>query len=266
MKAEIGIIGGSGFYSLMENPENVEIETEYGKPSDCVSVGEIGGKKVAFLPRHGRGHSIPPHKVPYRANIEALSKLGVRRIIATATVGSLKESYMPGDFVLFDQFMNMTHGREDTFYDGNTVAHVGMADPYCEDMRDTASKVLQEMKIKYHKKGTAVVINGPRFSSRAESRLFSSQGFETINMTQYPEAALAREKALCYLGIGLVTDYDAGLEGRGDIKPVSAGEIIKVFNENVHKAKLLLSELVPRISQERNCACSTALDGAVITH
>lgn len=267
MQAEIGIIGGSGFYSLMDDYESVNVETEYGKPSCEIALGNIGGRKVAFISRHGKGHTLPPHKVPYRANIAALAQLGVKRIVATSTVGSLKEEYAPGDFVIFDQFVNMTHGRQDTFYDKDVVAHVSMADPYCHELRSIASRLLTKMKIKHHDKGTAVVINGPRFSSRAESRFFSSQGFETINMTQYPEAALAHEKALCYLGIGIVTDYDSGLEGRSDIKPVTTEEILRVFGENVGRAKKVVSEIVPMISSDRkNCSCSKALDGAIITH
>lgn len=267
MQAEIGIIGGSGFYSLLKDYESVQLETEYGKPSAEIAIGKIAGRKVAFIPRHGKNHTLPPHRVPYRANIAALANLGVKRIIATASVGSLREEYAPGDFVLFDQFVNMTHGRQDTFYDGDVVAHVSMADPYCSELRSAASKLLKEMKIKYHENGTAVVVNGPRFSTRAESRFFSAQGFETINMTQYPEAALAREKALCYLSIGIVTDYDSGLEGRKDIKSVTTAEILRVFGENVGRAKKVVSGLVPRIDQERkNCSCSKSLDGALISH
>lgn len=267
MQAEIGIIGGSGFYSLLDDSESVYVDTPYGKPSDTIAVGKLGGKTVAFLPRHGRGHTIPPHKVPYRANIEALSKLGVKRIIATAAVGSLKEEYAPGNFVLFDQFVNFTNGRQDTFFDQNIVAHVSSAEPYCDDLRKTASKTMKDLKMKYHDKGTVVVINGPRFSTRSESRMFSSHGFETINMTQYPEAYLAREKTLCYLGIGMVTDYDVGVEGREDIKPVTNDEVMKVFAENIDKAKKLVSELVPKVSTDRKkCSCAGSLDHAVVTH
>ncbi len=267
MDAEIGIIGGSGFYSLLDGSENVTVETDFGKPSDSLAVGMIGGRRVAFLPRHGRGHNIPPQKVPYRANIAALAGLGAKRIIATAAVGSLKEEYKPGEFVLFDQFVNMTYGRQDTYFDKNLVAHVGMAEPYCESMRKSASRIMDEMDIAYHGNGTALVINGPRFSSKAESRFFSSQGFETINMTQYPEVALAREKALCYLGIGIITDYDAGLEGRKEVKPVTVGEINRVFGQSIEKAKELITKLAKEVSVQRSdCRCAESLDGAVITH
>lgn len=266
MKAEIGIVGGSGFYSLLDVYETVEIETRYGKPSDTIAIGELKGKKVAFLPRHGKKHTIPPHRVPYRANIQALSELGVKRIVATAAIGSLKENYAPGDFVLFDQFVNMTWGRPDTFYGENVVAHVGMAEPYCSDLREIASKELSAMKTRHHDKATVVVVNGPRFSTRSESRFFNSQGFEVINMTQYPEAALAREKALCYLGIGIVTDYDVGLEGKLDIKPVNAEEVNRVFGMSIGKAKALVSSIISKAdAKQGRCNCSKSLDSAIVT-
>lgn len=262
MDAEIGIIGGSGFYSLLSDAEKKAIDTKYGKPSSEISIGKIGNKKVAFIARHGEKHTIPPHKVPYRANIEALSSLGVKRIIASSAVGSLKKEYAPGDFVFFDQYVNWTHGRADTFYDENVVAHVSNAYPYCGELRKQAEAAAKEAKIKYHNKGTIVIINGPRFSSRAESQFFSAQGFHAIGMTQYPEVALAREKAICYLGIGIVTDYDSGLEGRDDIKPVEFSEILSTFAKNVDKAKELVTRMVPSVSSERRCDCSKALGGA----
>ncbi len=264
MEAEIGIIGGSGFYSLIEGSEKVEINTKYGKTSDSISVGTISGRKVAFIPRHGSRHVIPPHKVPYRANIEALSQLGVKRIIATNAVGSLVENYAPGDFVFFDQFMNMTHGRADSFYDEDQVAHVSPAEPYCSELRKIAGSISHSNGIKYHPDGTVVVINGPRFSTKAESKFFNGHGFQVINMTQYPEVMLAKEKAMCYLGIGIVTDYDSGLEGRSDIKPVNAEEVNRVFAKSIGTAKKLILDLVPKIPKERSCACKNALDGALI--
>lgn len=262
MEAEIGIIGGSGFYSLLEGAESVEVDTKYGKPSSPISVGSIGGKSVAFISRHGLKPNLPPHKVPYRANIEAFSNLGVKRILTTSTVGSLSTDYKPGEFILFDQFMNATQGRPDTFYDEDKIVHVGMAYPYCNDLRETAAKVADSLGIKYHRSGTVVVINGPRFSTKAESIYFGKNGAHAINMTQYPEVALAREKGICYLGIGLVTDYDAGLEGRDDIKPVSMAEILKIFSGNVDKAKGMMKGIVPLIKAERNCECSKSLEGA----
>lgn len=265
METEIGIIGGSGFYELLSNAESKKVATSYGDPSSPVSIGKIGKKSVAFIARHGPQHTIPPHKVNYRANIGALSDLGAKRVLASNAIGSLKVEYAPGDLVFFDQFVNMTHGRIDTFYDSDVVAHVSTAEPYCEQLRKDAIKIAKEMEIPYHEGGTIVVINGPRFSTKAESRHFSAMGFDVIGMTQYPEAALAREKALCYLGIGMVTDYDAGLEGREDIKPVTSDQVKHVFEQNVVHVKELMRRLVPKISENRECACASALDGAVMT-
>ncbi len=266
MDAEIGIIGGSGFYSLLEGAQSMEVGTKYGKPSSPISVGKIGSKKVAFIARHGLRHTISPQNINYRANIEALASLGVKRIITTSAVGSLDKDYMPGDFVILDQFINMTHGRNDTFYDVDTVVHVSTAYPYCEDLRTLGLKTAANSKIKHHKTGTVVVINGPRFSTKAESVNFSRMGANLINMTQYPEAALAREKGICYLGIAIVTDYDAGQEGEDDIKPVSTSEMLAIFGKNVEKAKVLVKDIVPKISPTRTCDCSKALEGAEITH
>lgn len=264
MEATIGIIGGSGFYSLLQNAEEVNPDTKYGKPSGPITVGTISGRTVAFLPRHGTKHTIPPHKVPFRANIDALRSLGVKRIIATNAVGSLKEDYAPGELVFFDQYVNATHGRADTFYDEDVVAHVSMAEPYCSQMRNVAATTADKLKLKYHKSGSVVVVNGPRFSTKSESRMFSSHGFETINMTQYPEVALARERGICYLGIGMVTDYDVGLEGK-DIKPVTADQVVKIFEANVGKTRDLIMNLIPEAPGERTCACGSSMDGAIQT-
>ncbi|MCL5100746.1 MAG: S-methyl-5'-thioadenosine phosphorylase [Candidatus Marsarchaeota archaeon] len=264
MGIDIGIIGGSGFYSLIENAEEVEMTTEYGHPSDKVSIGTINGKSIAFIPRHGKKHTYPPHKVPYKANIEALSKLGVKRIITTVAVGSLKEEYAPGDFVFIDQFVNMTWGRDDTFFHSNPVIHISPADPYCSELRALASSESKNLNIKHHDNGTVVVVNGPRFSTRAESKFFKNQGFDIINMTQYPEVALAKEKGICYLGIGIVTDYDAGLENK-DIKPVNATDVLKVFEKNVSTAKNLITELISKVPENKSCNCSKALEEATGT-
>ena len=264
MEAEIGIIGGSGFYSLLENAESMEIETEYGKPSDKISVGEIGGRKVAFIPRHGSKHTIPPQQVPYRANIEALYGLGVKRIVATSASGSLNRDFRIGQVVLFDQFVNMTSGRQDTFFDKEPVGHVSTAEPYCEVLRALASATATSMVVDHRNTGNVVVINGPRFSTKAESILFGTHGFELINMTQYPEVALAREKAICYLGMGIVTDYDVGVVAKGGIAPVSYSEIDRVFHQNVEKVKALVKEIVKNIPKNRTCNCKNALDGAMV--
>lgn len=263
MQAEVGIIGGSGFYSLLENAKSIDAETEYGKPSDKISVGEISGKSVAFIPRHGAKHSLPPHKVPYRANIQALYDLGVKRIIATNAVGSLNPKFGIGQIVALDQFVDHTNGRADTFFE-SSVAHVSTAEPYCTELRSISSAVAHRMKIDYKDGGTIVVINGPRFSTKAESLFFCKQGFDIINMTQYPEAALARERCMCYLALGIVTDYDVGLEGRQDIKPVSHKEVMDIFSKNIDKVKGLVKELVKETPASRKCNCANALDDAII--
>ncbi len=262
---DIGIIGGSGLYELLESPMHLQRDTEYGAPSSEVYVGSFSGTEVAFLPRHGVKHTLPPHLVPYRANLTALKSMGVKRIIATNAVGSLNPEFKPGELAFFDQFMNMTNGRKDTFYDKDIVAHVSMADPYCPQMREIAGKSADKLGLKHHKEGSVVVINGPRFSTRAESRFFSKSGFDMINMTQYPEVVLAKELGICYLGIGLVTDYDAGLEGNSEIKPVSAEAVGKIFAENIKNVKALLTDLIPAMPAERKCTCKNSMDGAIQT-
>ena len=191
-RADIGVFGGSGFYSLMDDVEEVAIDTPYGPPSDKLAIGLLKGKKVAFLPRHGKDHSIPPHKINYRANLWAMKELGVKKIIGPCAAGSLIPEFKPGDFVVVDQFINATSGRADTFFDGPNVTHVSAADPYCESLRALAFQKGREMGISIHDKGTIVVVNGPRFSTRAESRYFSMIGGQVINMTQYPEGYLAK--------------------------------------------------------------------------
>lgn len=263
MDAEVGIIGGSGFYSLLENAEDIDVNTEYGKPSGKVSIGDIAGRKVAFIPRHGGKHTFPPHKVPYRANIQALYDLGVRRIIATNAVGSLNPKFKIGQIVAFDQFINFTNGREDTFFD-NSVAHVSTADPYCPELRSVSKNAADKMKLDYRDGGSVVVVNGPRFSTKAESIFFSKQGFDLINMTQYPEVVLARERCICYLALGIVTDYDVGLIGSKEIKPVSNQEVMETFGKNIGKVKSLITELVKDMPESRKCTCANSLDGAII--
>lgn len=263
MKAEIGIIGGSGFYSLLENAESTEIETEYGKPSDRISIGKIGKRSVAFIPRHGSKHTIPPHMVPYRANIEALHMLGVTRIIATGAVGSLNPMFKIGEIAILDQFINMTHGRKETFYDAGQVVHVSTADPYCDEMRAIGASSAKALGLKFKENASVLVVNGPRFSTKAESRFFSKQGFDLINMTQYPEVALARERCICYMGIAIVTDYDAGIIGEGGVDPVSYGEISKAFAKSVESVRILTGKIVEDMPDARRCRCSSALDSAL---
>lgn len=262
--AEIGVFGGSGFYQLLEKMEERAVNTPYGAPSDKIALGEIGGRRVAFLPRHGHGHRYPAHAINFRANLWAMKSLGVRQIIAPSAVGSLQPEIKPGDFVLCDQFVDRTTGRKDTFYDGPISTHISSADPYCPELRELAGGVARELGITTHPRGTVVVIQGPRFSTRAESRWFSSLGWEVINMTQYPEVVLARELEICYLNVSLVTDYDVGLEGHG-IEPVTAEEVIRVFNENNRKVRELIFKLIPELPVERSCPCCTALKWAVIS-
>ena len=257
--AEIGIFGGSGFYSFLDDVDEVALETPYGAPSSPVLVGEIAGRRVAFLPRHGKKHQYPPHMINYRANVWALKELGVTRIIGPCAAGSLKTEVEPGHFVISDQLVDRTTGRKDTFYDGPVTTHVSYADPYCPELRAIAVALAKDQNIPVHEHGTVVTIQGPRFSTRAESKWFQEAGWEVINMTQYPEAYLARELEMCYVNIALITDYDVGLEGQD---PVSHEKVVEVFNANNHKLRTLLFALVPGIPAERSCICSSALKGA----
>jgi len=261
--ATIGVFGGSGFYAFLEDAEEMKVETPYGDPSAPIVVGDVGGKQVAFLPRHGRRHEYPPHKVPYRANLWAMRSLGVQRVIAPAAAGSLQPHVRRGDFVVCDQLVDRTSGRIATFYDGPETTHVSLADPYCSELRALAVERGTSLGITMHERGTVVVIEGPRFSTRAESRWYAEAGWEVINMTQYPEAALARELELCYCNVSLITDYDVGVEG---VPPVSVEEVVKVFADNNEHLRNLLNAIVPAIPAERGCSCGTALRGAVVGH
>jgi 5'-methylthioadenosine phosphorylase len=264
-RAEFGVFGGSGFYKFAKGARGISMKTPYGKPSANITISEIEGRKVAFLPRHGVHHQFPPHMVPYRANLYSFKKLGVQRVIAPNAVGSLKGEVGPGDLVFCDQFVNFTSGRKDTFYDGPLTTHVSPASPYCPQMRKVAAEAAQILGLKHHQAGTVVVIQGPRFSTKAESRFFSRQGWDVINMTQYPEVILAREQEMCFLNISLVTDYDAGLEGDPKVKPVSHDEVIRVFNRNLENLRKLIVEIVKRLPPERTCDCGHALEHARLT-
>ncbi len=263
-KAEIGIFGGSGFYNFMENIEEVQVKTPYGDPSDSLFLGKIGDVTVAFLPRHGRKHSIPPHKINYRANLWAMKELGITRIISPCAVGSLQKKIEPGDFVVSDQYVDRTRGRIDTFYDGPIATHVSAADPYCPELRDLAIKATEENNVKCHKTGTIVVIQGPRFSTKSESKWFTSMGWSTINMTQYPEGHLARELEMCVVNIALATDYDCGLVG--DVEPVSHNAVMQVFQRNLDKLRKVLFTLISTVPKERvKCKCNEVLKHARFT-
>jgi 5'-methylthioadenosine phosphorylase len=258
--AEVGIFGGSGFYSFLSDVTEKILDTPYGPPSAPVSIGQIEGRSVAFLPRHGQRHELPPHRINYRANLWALKKLGVTRIIGPCAAGSLQRHVAPGHFVVCDQLVDRTTGRADTFYDGPITTHVTFADPYCPELRRLAVGLAGERGITVHDGGTVVTVQGPRFSTRSESKWFQDAGWHVINMTQYPEAYLARELEICYVNISLVTDYDVGLEG--ETEAVSHEQVLKVFSDNNEKLRKLLFALVPRVPRARACACSNALQGA----
>ncbi len=260
--AEIGVFGGSGFYAFLDVVTEHVVDTPYGTPSDAVTVGEVEGRRVAFLPRHGRHHQFPPHRINYRANLWAMRELGVTRIIGPCAAGSLQADVAPGHFVVCDQLVDRTTGRDGTFYDGPATTHVSFADPYCPELRGLAVKQAEGLGITVHDRGTMVVVQGPRFSTRAESRWFSSEGWRVINMTGHPEALLARELEICYVNVSLITDYDVGLEGRPGIEPVSHAEVVRVFAQNNARLRDLLFALIPAVPGERSCPCSTALTGA----
>ncbi len=246
-RADIGVFGGSGFYSFLDNVEEIELETPYGKTSDKIALATIGDKKVAFLPRHGRKHEFPPHLIPFKANLYAMKMLGVKCIIAPTASGSLQADIKPGDFVVCDQFVDRTWGRPDTYFEGPEVKHISPAEPYDESLRELAVKTCEQLGITVHSKGTVVVIQGPRFSTKAESRWFSKMGWEVINMTQYPECMLAKELNIPYANIALITDFDAGLEGHADIKPVTEEEVYRVFSENNEKVKKVIYTMIENI-------------------
>ncbi|HEX5147690.1 MAG TPA: S-methyl-5'-thioadenosine phosphorylase [Candidatus Limnocylindrales bacterium] len=242
--AEIGVFGGSGFYSLLDEVREVKVDTPYGPPSDSVFLAEVAGRRVAFLPRHGRRHTIPPHRINYRANVWAMRSLGVKAVIAPCAAGSLQLAVKPGDFVVCDQFVDRTHGRIDTFYDGPIVTHLSSADTYDPVLRRLAIETIRDHGIEVHERGTVVVIEGPRFSTKSESKWFSDAGWEVINMSQYPEAWLCRELGMAVVNISLITDYDAGvLEGT---EAVNATSVLEVFRQNAARIQAVVLDLIGR--------------------
>ena len=257
-RAHVGIIGGTGVYdpSLFKNVKRVNMHTPYGPTSDEIDVGTLEGVKVAFLPRHGKGHRLPPHKVPYRANLWALSQLGVQRVISPCAVGSLQEKIKPGDIVLVDQFIDWTKKRDLTFFDGPKTVHISTADPFCKELNTLLHGEAKRLKLPVTKGGTYLCIEGPRFSTRAESRMFR-QFADIIGMTLVPEAQLARELQMCYASIATSTDYDVWAD-----KPVSVEEILKVLDQNVANSRRLIQAAIAKIPQVRKCECSRALQGA----
>jgi 5'-methylthioadenosine phosphorylase len=253
--AEIGIMGGSGFYELLADASEVEVHTPYGEPAAAITVGELAGRRVAFLPRHGRHHEFAAHRVPYRANVWAMASLGVRALIGPCSCGSLQPALDPGDFVVVDQLVDRTWGRPDTFHDvgapegtpgrEGSVHHQAFADPYDADMRRVLVSAARDCGVPVHDGGSMVVINGPRFSTRAESGWFRQMGWSVVNMTGYPEAVLAAEAGLAYATVALVTDYDAGVDGHA---PVTMEAVLEVLRDNVTRLRDVLTRAVPSIA------------------
>ncbi|MFB4319675.1 S-methyl-5'-thioadenosine phosphorylase [Actinomadura sp. 21ATH] len=256
--ADLAVIGGSGFYSFLDRVEEVEIDTPFGPPSDRIAIGELHGRRVAFVPRHGRDHRYPPHRIPYRANLWALRSLGVRQVLAPSAVGSLTPSHGPGTLAVPDQLVDRTSGRAQTYYDEGAAVHLSFADPYCPTGRRVAVATAREAGWNPVDGGTLVVIEGPRFSTRAESRWYAAQGWTLVGMTGHPEAVLARELALCYTPLCLVTDLDAGIEeGEG----VTMEEVLRVFAANIERLRALVADVVKTLPADRDCPCARSLDG-----
>ncbi len=257
--AEIGIIGGSGFYGLSDHLTDVVVDTPYGATSDPISVGMVGGRQVAFVARHGRDHRFPPHRVPYRANLWALHALGVRQVLAPCAVGSLRPELGPGALVIPDQLIDRTSGRASTFFDGPVTHHASFADPFCPDLRRLAAAAGSAGGWPVTDAGTMVVIEGPRFSTRAESQWYAGAGWSLVNMTALPEAALARELGMCFASIALVTDRDAGAQ-EGAEAAVTEAEVFEFFAANVERLRQLVGEIVGQLPMlDLTCGCS---DGA----
>ncbi len=259
----IGIIGGSGLYAIdgIEIIDELDIDTPFGKPSDKLTLATIHGHEVVFLPRHGKTHSIPPHKINYRANIYAMKLAGVSQIISISAVGSLREDITPGDFVLVDQFVDRTRERASTFFDGPVVAHVSMADPICASLAQKLHQACAKEGITTHERGTYMVMQGPQFSTRAESELYRSWGMDVIGMTNMPEAKLAKEAEICYTTVAMCTDYDCWHETEDN---VSVASVIEVMQHNVSKAKaMLLTYFEHYHSQNTTCACQHTLEHSI---
>ena len=263
-KATVAVIGGSGLYEMdgMTAIEPVDVETPFGKPSDTIIVGDLDGVRVAFLPRHGRGHQFNPSHIPARANIYALKYLGVERIISVSAVGSLKEEFAPLDLVIPSQLIDRTRLRESTFFDTGVVVHVAMADPFCAHTSQVVHQAAQALDITVHPGGTMVVMEGPAFSTRAESFMYRSWGADIIGMTALPEAKLAREAEICYATMAWITDYDCWHTGS---ESVTVEMVVANLQKNVAKSKALLRQVIPALGGERDCPCESALRDAIIT-
>jgi len=262
--AEIGIIGGSGLYAMpgLTNVREERVETPFGDPSDAFILGELEGRKVAFLARHGRGHRLLPSELNFRANIYAMKKLGVERILSVSAVGSLKEEHKPTDFVIPDQFIDRTFARVGTFFGEGIVAHVGFGDPVCGTVAAALAGACAGVGVVGKRGGTYVCMEGPQFSTRAESNLYRSWGADVIGMTNLQEAKLAREAEICYATMAMVTDYDCWREGHDD---VTIDQIVAVLHQNADNAAKVVKAAVAAMPAERNCACASALKYAVLT-
>jgi 5'-methylthioadenosine phosphorylase len=257
--AEIGIFGGTGIYDsgLLSDSKEITIDTPYGKTSDSITIGEFNGRKIAFMPRHGKKHTIPPHLINFRANIWAFKELGVKRIIAPSAVGSLKEEFQPGHFALPSQFIDFTKSRKGTFSENGKVIHISVADPFCPELQNVVLDVAKNQEIQIHKDCTYVYIEGPRFSTKAESKFFRTTGADIIGMTLVPECQLAREAQICYVSISTITDYDVWAE-----KPVTAKEVMETLAKNVEMTKKLLTLVINKIPEKKSCSCEKALEEA----
>lgn len=260
----IGIIGGTGLYNIQDLKiiEEIDVDTPFGKPSDKIIIGDLEGKKLAFLPRHGRKHAIPPHKINFRANIFAMKKIGVQRILSISAVGSLKEHIRPGNAVVVSQFIDMTVSRTRTFFEDGIVAHVGFSDPVCPEMFESLSESAVESQVITHKGGTYICIEGPQFSTRAMSHLWRQFGADVIGMTNLPEAYLAREAEICYSTLAFPTDYDCWYEGE---EIVNAQMVVENLRKNIEKAQKILRIFLRKIKDERNCPCKEALKNSIVT-
>lgn len=260
----IGIIGGTGLYNIQDLRilEEIEVDTPFGRPSDKIIIGELEGKKLAFLPRHGRKHTIPPHKINFRANIFAMKKIGVQRILSVSAVGSLKEHIRPGNAVVVSQFLDTTVSRPRTFFEEGIVVHVGFSDPVCPEMFDSLSEAAVESKVATHKGGTYICIEGPQFSTRAMSNLWRQFGADVIGMTNLPEAYLAREAEICYATLAFPTDYDCWYEGE---EIVTAQMVVENLKKNVEKAQKILRVFLRKIPDKRNCHCKDSLQNSIVT-
>lgn len=257
----VGVIGGTGLYQLIDDADELVIDTPWGATSAPISVGTLAGRSVAFLPRHGTAHQLSPLTVPYRANLWALHQLGVRRVFGVCASGSLQPHLAPGDFVVCDQLVDRTSGRTDTYFDGDVVNHVSFADPFCPELRAATMTAAASSATTVHDGGTVVVIQGPRFSTRAESVWFRNNGWDVVNMTQYPEAILARELGLCYSTIALVTDWDAGVEGDASRPTVSQADVFAMLEDNAHRVRGLLAATVAEVPHTATCACGDGTNG-----